>query len=71
MYVCICNGHREGEIVEVARSGVRCAVKAYDLLGAGPQCGQCLAFAQTIIDETHGETTVSSVTIHTVSAATA
>ncbi|MEM7120215.1 MAG: (2Fe-2S)-binding protein [Pseudomonadota bacterium] len=71
MYVCICNGHREGEIVEVARSGVRCALKAYDLLGGRPQCGQCLAFAQTLIDDIHGETTVSSIAFHTTTSATA
>lgn len=71
MYVCLCNGHREGEILEIARTGVRCALKAYDLLGGQPQCGQCLVFAQTLIDDHHGETTVAAVTFGTTSSATA
>ena len=71
MYVCVCNGHREGEIVEVARSGVRCALQAYDLLGGNPQCGQCLAFAQMLIDDTHGETSVAKVTVRAPSPAIA
>ncbi len=55
MYVCICNGYRDAEIREVARSGVRCAKKAYHALGDGPNCGRCLAVAQDLIDGVHGD----------------
>jgi len=55
MYVCLCNGYRDAEIREVAQSGVRCARKAYDVLGGGPRCGRCLIVAQDLIDDAHGE----------------
>lgn len=51
MYVCICNGYRDAEIREVAQSGVDRARDVYECLGAGPNCGKCLEFAQTLIDE--------------------
>ncbi len=71
MYVCLCNGHRERDIVEIARTGVRCARRAYDILGGQPQCGQCLTFAQTLIDDFHGESSAGAASAHTPSAATA
>ncbi len=55
MFVCVCNAYRDAEICEVARSGVRCARRAYMALGGGPRCGRCLPFAQGLIDEVHGE----------------
>lgn len=53
MYVCICNGYRDAELQEVAKRGVRCAREAYNSLGAGPQCGQCIEVAQDLIDGVH------------------
>jgi len=52
MYVCLCNGYRDAEIRRVARTGVRCARRAYTVLGAEPRCGRCLDFAQNLIDRT-------------------
>ncbi|MCY3755389.1 MAG: (2Fe-2S)-binding protein [Alphaproteobacteria bacterium] len=54
MYVCICNAYRDAEIREAARSGLRCAHKAYAALGGGPRCGRCLPVAQDLIDREHG-----------------
>ena len=54
MYVCICNGYRDSEIRELAQRGVRCARAAYAALGGGPECGECLDFAQSLIDGVHG-----------------
>ena len=54
MYVCICNAYRDAEIREAARSGLRCARKAYAALGGGPRCGRCLPVAQDLIDREHG-----------------
>ncbi len=51
MYVCICNGYRESQIRAIARSGVKSAHEAYELLGDIPDCGTCLDLAQEIIDE--------------------
>ena len=53
MYVCLCNGYRDGDIRQVAQSGVRSARLAYMKLGAGPRCGTCLATAQDLIDRVH------------------
>ena len=53
MYVCVCNAYRDSEIRAVAQNGVRCAKKAYQELGNGPQCGRCLSFAQGLIDGVH------------------
>ena len=53
MYVCVCNAYRDSEIRAVAQNGVRCARKAYQELGNGPQCGRCLSFAQGLIDGVH------------------
>ena len=53
MYVCVCNAYRDTEIRAVAQAGVRCARKAYQELGNGPQCGRCLNFAQGLIDGIH------------------
>ena len=53
MYVCVCNAYRDTEIRAVAQAGVRCAKKAYQELGNGPQCGRCLSFAQGLIDGVH------------------
>ena len=55
MYVCVCNGYRDGEIREVAESGVRCAHEAYLTLGNGPCCGTCLPHAQGIVDAVHDD----------------
>ena len=51
MYVCICNGYRESDLLEVARSGLESAVEVYNALGKGPCCGQCLDSAQEIINK--------------------
>ena len=53
MYVCICNAYRDAEIREAARTGLRCAHKAYAALGSGPRCGRCLPAAQELIDREH------------------
>ena len=53
MYVCLCNRYRDSEIRALAEQGVRCAHQAYRCLGNGPECGQCLEFAQELIDTIH------------------
>ena len=54
MYVCLCNGYRDSALRELAHEGIGCAVEAYNTLGNGPCCGQCLDCAQQIIDQTRG-----------------
>ena len=61
MYVCICNGYREGELRELAHEGIACAVEAYNALGGGPCCGRCLECAQQIIDRAQGRLPTAAV----------
>lgn len=56
MYVCICNGHREADLRDIARRGVACANEAYRHLGGPPRCGRCLDLAQKVMDEVAGRT---------------
>jgi len=51
MYVCLCNGYRESELRDMARKGYTAAAEAYEAMGDGPCCGQCVDFAQEIINE--------------------
>lgn len=51
MYVCLCNGYRESELRDMARKGYAVAEEAYEAMGDGPCCGQCVDFAQEIMDE--------------------
>jgi bacterioferritin-associated ferredoxin len=55
MFVCICNGHRDREIRDAARSGLRCAREIYRRLGKPARCGRCLDFAGRLVDEVHAE----------------
>jgi bacterioferritin-associated ferredoxin len=54
MYVCLCNGYRDSELREMARQGYTVAEEAYLALGDGPCCGQCVDFAQVILDTAGG-----------------
>ena len=60
MYVCICNGHRDHEIREAAKTGARCARKIYRQLGKPVRCGRCIDFATKVIDEVHAATAVNA-----------
>ena len=57
MYVCLCNSYRDTEILELVQEGFANATEAYVALGNGPCCGQCLQFAQEIMDQARGEIT--------------
>lgn len=51
MIVCVCNAITEDELRDLAKSGARTPEGAYAILGHEPQCGSCLCYAQTLIDE--------------------
>ncbi|MGP1394195.1 MAG: (2Fe-2S)-binding protein [Inquilinaceae bacterium] len=53
MYVCICNGYREAQLLQLAYRGLTCAEEAYAALGTGPNCRRCLDCAQQIMDDYH------------------
>ncbi len=50
MVVCVCNAIREKELRDAARDGSGKPSDIYARLGRKPKCGQCLSFAQTIIN---------------------
>jgi bacterioferritin-associated ferredoxin len=54
MYVCLCNSITEKEIRTLAADGVADAEAAYARLGSEVNCGQCLDFAQMLLDQ-HGQ----------------
>jgi bacterioferritin-associated ferredoxin len=49
MVVCVCNAIKEKDLRAALRSGAYRPSQVYAQLGRKPKCGQCLAFAQTII----------------------
>jgi bacterioferritin-associated ferredoxin len=53
MYICICNGHRECDIRDAAREGLRSAPEIYRRLGKPVRCGRCLEVATQVIEEVH------------------
>ena len=54
MYVCICNGHTDGQIRKAAEStGLRCAKQIYRHLGKPARCGRCLEVAAEVVAEVH------------------
>jgi len=53
MYVCICNGHRDRDIRDAARRGLKCAREIYRELGKPARCGRCLELATRLVEEVH------------------
>ncbi len=53
MFVCICNGHRDGEIRAAAETGLSCPRQIYRRLGKPVRCGRCLDAATRVIEEVH------------------
>ncbi|MEZ5708419.1 MAG: (2Fe-2S)-binding protein [Blastomonas sp.] len=50
MVVCICNAIREKDLRAALRDGDGRPSEVYARLGRRPKCGQCLSFAQSIIN---------------------
>lgn len=54
----MCNGLRESDVRRAARTGARDSHGAYARLGCAVQCGQCLDFADEVIDDEVARTPV-------------
>ena len=67
MYVCICNGHRDGDIRDAAKTGLRCAKQIYRHLGKPARCGRCLDFAAQVIAEVHGNAETGDASVRKAS----
>jgi len=60
MYVCLCNGIRESDIIDAAHRTDGNAESVYRALGIEPSCGSCLDFADDLIaDVRSGRTTAA------------
>jgi bacterioferritin-associated ferredoxin len=49
MVVCVCNAIKEKDLRAAVQSGAEKPSTVYAQLGRKPKCGQCLAFAESII----------------------
>ena len=55
MIVCVCNRITESEVRKATRRGAATPEAAYACEGCDVQCGCCLDFAQTVIDDEHSK----------------
>ncbi len=55
MIVCFCNGLRESQVRAAACAGHGDVGGCYAALGGAVQCGQCVCFAQSVIDDARNE----------------
>jgi bacterioferritin-associated ferredoxin len=53
MYVCICNGVTERDILQAAEAGCRSVPELTMRTGAGATCGSCLDMASEILARAH------------------
>lgn len=51
MFVCICNGVTDRDIIEVASEGCRTINELTHRTGAGADCGGCLDMAEAILQQ--------------------
>lgn len=50
MFVCLCHGVTERQILECARDGVRCMEELACRTGVGTGCGCCRDFAARLLE---------------------
>ena len=55
MYVCICNGVTDRQILAVAEAGCATVSEMTMRTGAGANCGACLTLVAELIDEVHSK----------------
>ncbi len=53
MYVCICCGHTDKQIISAAEAGVNSLRELYRYLGGKPQCGKCFEISRQLMDQVH------------------
>ena len=54
MFVCLCNGYTDRDILDAARE---CTTldEIYERLGGEPQCGGCLDYAESLIGKAEAD----------------
>lgn len=55
MYVCICNGITDSQILEAAANGCRSVSELTMRTGCGASCGSCLETAAAMLEPLPGE----------------
>ena len=55
MYVCICNGVTDSQILEAVANGCRSVAELTMRTGAGANCGSCLDMAAEMIAQMQSE----------------
>ncbi|MFT4257135.1 MAG: (2Fe-2S)-binding protein [Pseudoxanthomonas sp.] len=53
MYVCVCNGVTDRQVLEAAANGCRSTSELTMRTGCGATCGTCLDMAAEMLDEFH------------------
>lgn len=51
MYVCLCSGVTDKQIIEAVKNGHGTLADLNEQLGLGANCGSCLSIAKDIIDQ--------------------
>jgi bacterioferritin-associated ferredoxin len=52
MYICLCSGITDGQIVQAAEEGARSPEDLAHALGVGLGCGRCTSCAKAVLVET-------------------
>ncbi|MGE0258023.1 MAG: bacterioferritin-associated ferredoxin [Alphaproteobacteria bacterium] len=55
MYVCLCNGLSDRDLLPHARSGGHSVSMVYQACGCRPQCGKCVPFVRQMLREHAGD----------------
>lgn len=51
MYICICNGVTDNDILRAAEAGCKSMPELTTRTGAGANCGSCLDMATELLDQ--------------------
>jgi bacterioferritin-associated ferredoxin len=70
MYICLCNGITDRQIVEAAKAGARSPEDLAQGLGVGLGCGHCASCAKALLVETVARITGAGFTTTTTGSAT-
>lgn len=61
MYVCLCSGVTDKQILEAAANGHTSIEALNEKLGVGANCGSCLSLARDLIDSYYDSTEYAAV----------
>ncbi len=56
MYICVCNAVTDTQIRDAVSDGAATLDEVRSLLGVASKCGKCACLADTVINESMGDT---------------